>query len=130
MLRVLSAAAGEVRDVARAATTTHRRLRDRLIVVLVATIGLDAVCTVIAYFAERHTPQSDVKSLGSAFFWTSTQLLTVSSSVKNPISFVGRALDILMEMYAITVIAALAGSVGAFFQKRGEELAEAEAAKP
>jgi hypothetical protein len=129
MFRVLGSAAGEVRDVARAATVTHRRLRDRLVAVLVATIGLDLICGVIAYFVERHTPQSDIKSLGSAFFWTSTQLLTVSSNVKNPISFGGRALDIFMEIYAITVIATLAGSVGAFFQKRGEERADEDAAR-
>lgn len=59
---------------------------------------------------------------GSAFFWTSTQLLTVSSSIGNPISFGGRALDIFMEAYAITVIAALAGAFGSFLHKRGLEL--------
>ena len=129
MLDVLIRAAHEVRDIARAATTTHRRLRDRLFVVLVATVGMNVICAVIAFFAERHTPQSDVKSIGSAFFWTSTQLLTVSSSFKNPASVVGRILDIVMEAYAITVIATLAGSVGAFMQKRGEEMADAEAAR-
>jgi len=41
----------------------------------------------------------------SAFFWTSTQLLTVSSQLQNPISTGGRALDIFMEIWAITVIA-------------------------
>jgi hypothetical protein len=46
----------------------------------------------------------------------------VSSSVKNPLSTSGRVLDVAMEFYAITVIATLAGSFGAFFQKRGIEL--------
>jgi hypothetical protein len=55
-------------------------------------------------------------------FWTTTQLLTVSSSMQNPISFPGRVLDVVMEIYAITVIAALAGALGAFLIKRGEEL--------
>jgi hypothetical protein len=71
---------------------------------------------------ERQAAKTEIKSFGSALFWTSTQLLTVSSSIKNPISPGGRVLDVLMELYAITVIAALAGSFGAFFQKRGEEL--------
>ena len=31
-------------------------------------------------------------------------------------------LDVLMEMYAITVIATLAGAMGSFLQKRGEEI--------
>jgi hypothetical protein len=37
----------------------------------------------------------------------------VSSQIKNPISVGGRVLDVFMEIYAITVIAALAGASGA-----------------
>ena len=59
--------------------------------------------------------------MGSALFWSSTQLLTVSSSFVNPITTAGRVLDVLMEIYAITIIATLAGALGAFLQKRGEE---------
>jgi hypothetical protein len=42
--------------------------------------------------------------------------------MKDPISFGGRALDIIMEAYAISVVATLAGATGAFIQKRGLEL--------
>jgi hypothetical protein len=38
-------------------------------------------------------------------------------------------LDVVMEAYAITVVATLAGAIGAFFQKRGEELVNEEADK-
>src|SRR5450759_1900401 len=37
--------------------------------------------------------------------WTTTQLLTVSSQIKDPITVGGRILDVFMETYAITVIA-------------------------
>jgi len=111
----------EFRGILRAETPTHRRYRDHLTVILVATIGVDLVCAVLAYLLERHAPGTDIHSLGSAFFWTTTQLLTVSSQLKDPISFGGRALDIFMEAYAISVIAALAGATGAFIQKRGLE---------
>lgn len=67
---------------------------------------------------------TEIKTLGSALFWTSTQLLTVSSQLKNPISAGGRVLDVLMEAYAITVIAALAGSIGTFLHKRSLEIDE------
>ena len=40
----------------------------------------------------------------------------------NPISTAGRTLDVVMEVYAITVIGSLAGALGAFLVKRGEEL--------
>ncbi len=122
MLGILSSAARELRDVLRAATATHRRLRDHLVTIAVATAGVDLVCAVAAFVLERNSSETEVKTFGSALFWTTTQLLTVSSSVKNPISAGGRVLDVFMEIYAITVIATLAGAMGSFLQKRGEEI--------
>jgi hypothetical protein len=122
LLDVLRRTASEVHDVVRAGTLTHRRLRDRLVAIGLATVGFDAVCAVLAFVFEHHQKQTQIASLGSALFWTTTQLLTVSSSIQNPISVPGRVLDIVMETYAITVIAALAGALGAFLIKRGEEL--------
>jgi hypothetical protein len=126
VLRVLGSAGREVRDVLRAATPTHRRLRDHLVTVVVATVGVDVLCAVAAFLLERHAQQTELKTIASAAFWTTTQLLTVSSSITNPVSFGGRVLDIFMEIYAITVIATLAGAIGSFLQKRGEEI-DAEA---
>ena len=118
----LRTAAREVRDVLTAATTTHRRLRDQLVVVVIATVGVDLVCGATAFLLERDARQTEIKTVGGALFWTSTQLLTVSSQLKNPISPGARVLDVFMEMYAITVIAGLAGAVGSFLQKRGQEI--------
>ena len=120
--RVLSEAGGEVREVLRAGTPTHGRLRDRLAALALATIGFDLACAVLAFLLEHDQKQTQIKTFGSALFWTSTQLLTVSSSVQNPISLAGRVLDVVMEIYAITVIASLAGALGAFLIKRGEEI--------
>jgi hypothetical protein len=122
--RVLRSAAHELYDVARAATATHRRLRDHLVAIVVATLGVDLLCAIAAFLLERHSKQSEIHTFGSAAFWTTTQLLTVSSQIKNPISTGGRVLDVLMEIWAITVIAALAGAFGSFLQKRGEELGD------
>ena len=120
--RVLGGAAGEFGDVLRAATATHRRLRDHLVTIIVATVGIDLFCAIAAFLLERHSQQTEIKSFGGAAFWTTTQLLTVSSSIKNPISAGGRVLDVFMEIYAITVIATLAGAFGSFLQKRGQEI--------
>jgi hypothetical protein len=125
MLAVLARTAREVRDVFRAASPTHRRLRDHLFAVLVATVVVDVVCAVLAFVFEQNAQQTDVQTVGSALFWTTTQLLTVSSSITNPISTGGRLLDVFMEAYAIIVIATLAGALGTFLQKRGREI-EAE----
>jgi hypothetical protein len=104
--RVLRSAAREFGDVLRAATATHRRLQDEL----VATVGVDLLRAIAAFLLEHHSQQTDIKTSGSAAFWTTTPMPTVSSQVKNPISLGGRILDVFMEIYAITVIATLAGS--------------------
>jgi hypothetical protein len=125
---VLGQRAAEVRDVLRGGTPTHARLRDRLVAIAMATTGFDLVCAVLGSVFEHHQTQTQIKSLGSALFWTTTQMLTVSSNIQKPISFPGRVLDVVMEIYAITVIGSLAGALGAFLVKRGEELDAA--AKP
>ena len=120
-LRVLGTAAREFRDVLRASTVTHRRLRDNLVTITITTLGVDLFCAIAAFLLERNSQQTEIKTFGSAAFWTTTQLLTVSSQIKNPISDGGRILDVFMEIYAITVIAGLAAAIGTFLQKRGEE---------
>jgi hypothetical protein len=121
-LGVMGSAARELGDVLRAATPTHRRLRDQFVTIIAATVGVDLLCAVAALLLERHSQQTEVKTFGSAAFWTTTQLLTVSSQIKNPISAGGRILDVFMEIYAITVIATLAAAIGSFLQKRGQEI--------
>jgi hypothetical protein len=111
----------EIGMVLRGATPTHAHLRSRVSFVFVLTVALDAVATVVIWLAERHAPGTEIHTLGDSLFWTSGQLLTVSSQLKNPISTVGRVVDILLEAYAISVVAALAGSFGAFFHRRGLE---------
>lgn len=122
LIEVMASSGREVRDVFRAATATHRRLRDNLLTITVATVGIDLMCAIVAFMLERHSQQTEIKTFGSAAFWTTTQLLTVSSQIKNPISTGGRILDVFMEAYAITVIATLAGAIGSFLQKRGAEI--------
>ena len=122
LVRVLGQAAAEARDVVRAGTPTHGRLRDRLVAIAVVTVGFDMVCAGLAFWFEHHQKQTQIESFGSALFWTTTQMLTVSSNIQNPISFSARVLDVVMEIYAITVIGSLAGALGAFLVKRGEEL--------
>lgn len=121
----------ELRDVARARTLTHRLLRSRLVAAFGFSLGVDLLGTVAIYLAERHAPGTKITSIGDALFFTTTQLLTVSSQLPNPISPLGRVVDVGLEMYGITVVAALAGSFGAFFHRRGREMeAEAQARGP
>ena len=105
----------------RGASLTHQHLRDRVVAILVATIGVDVICTALAYAFEHDAAQTEVRSIGTAAFWATTQLLTVSSQLKNPVTTPGRILDVFMEIWALTVITSLAGALGSFFHRRSRE---------
>jgi hypothetical protein len=111
----------ELLKVARATTPTHEHLRSRLLFVLVATVALDAVASVLILMFERNATGTEITTLGDSVFWTSTQLLTVSSQLPNPISTPARVFDVLLQAYAISVVAVLAGSFSAFFHRRSME---------
>ena len=125
-MRPVVTAVREIAAIARAETETHRHLRERIVAVAALTLVVDLVCAVLVFLFERHAAGSDVKSFGSALFFSSTQLLTVSSSMTNPLTTAGRVLDVAMEAYAITVVASLAGMFGAFFHRRSHERREAD----
>jgi hypothetical protein len=111
----------ELTNVVTGRTKTHLMLRDRLISLAVATLVIDLVLSIAVFVAERRTPASQILDYPDALFWTTAQLLTVSSNMAAPLTGTGRWLDIFMEIWGITVVAGLAGSLGAFFHRRGLE---------
>ena len=94
----------------------HRRLFARIALLVAATIVVDAIGTVAVYFLERHAKGTDVKSFFDAFFFTTVQLLTISSSLKNPVTTGGKILDIGLELWGVLAIAGSAGALASFFQ--------------
>jgi hypothetical protein len=94
----------------------HRRLLARLAIVLAATAVVDVLGTIAFYFLERHAHATDVTTPGDAFFFTTVQLLTVSSQLRNPLTDWGRVVDVGLEIWAVIVVAGSAGAVAAFFQ--------------
>jgi hypothetical protein len=93
----------------------HRRLAGRLLIVAILTAVVDAIGTTLAYAFERNAGQTDIHSLFDAFFFTTVQLLTVSSQIKNPLTVAGRLVDIGLEVWAVIVVAGSAGAVATFF---------------
>jgi hypothetical protein len=94
----------------------HKRLLARLLLILIGTLVVDAVGTLAIYLADRHAKGTDVKTLGDAFFFTTFQLLTVSSSMRNPVSTLARSVNVLLEGWAVLVVAGSAGAFAAFLQ--------------
>jgi Ion channel len=98
----------------------HRLLVFRLTVIFVLTLAVDAVGTTLIYFLERHASLSEVHSVFDAFFFTTVQLLTVSSQLKNPVTTGGRIVDIFLEIWAVLVVAGSAGTFASFIQAGDE----------
>jgi hypothetical protein len=94
----------------------HRRLFARLTLIVIATVALDLIAATAMYLLERNTRGSEIKTFGQAAFFTTVQLLTVSSQIKNPLTPAGRVIDIALELWAVVVVAGSAGAVATFFQ--------------
>jgi hypothetical protein len=106
----------------------HGRLLGRLAVVVVATAIVDAFGTVAIYFAERHADGTEITSLGDALFFTTVQLLTVSSQLRNPFTTTGRVVDVVLEIWAVVVVAGAAGAMADFFHSAGQAESKSSAA--
>ena len=94
----------------------HRRLASRLLLVLILTDVIDGIGTAIVYSFERNAKQTDIHTLFDAFFFTTVQLLTVSSQIRNPLTVAGRVIDVVLEIWAVLVVAGSAGAIASFFQ--------------
>jgi hypothetical protein len=94
----------------------HRRLLARLLLVLFATAVVDVVGSVLIYVTERHAGKTGVHNFGDALFFTTVQLLTVSSQLPNPLTAAGRVVDVMLEIWAVIVVAGSAGAIASFFQ--------------
>jgi hypothetical protein len=93
----------------------HRRLVARVVLTLVLTLAVDAIGSLLTWVFERGVKGGDIHSLGDAVFFATVQLLTVSSAISNPLTAAGRVVDVGLEIWAIFVITAVAGSFSAFF---------------
>lgn len=94
----------------------HRRLLARLILALALTIVVDLVGALLVWLLERHAKGTDIRTFGDALFFATVQVLTVSSSIKNPLTAAGRVVDVALELWAVLVITAVGGSFASFFQ--------------
>ena len=93
----------------------HRRLSARLVLALITTGTVFIAGTLLIWTFETGQKGGQIHGLGDAAFFTSVQLLTVSSSFSNPVTSAGKIIDVLLEGWAIFVVTAVAGSFATFF---------------
>jgi hypothetical protein len=93
----------------------HRRLLARILIAFSLSVVVDLVCAALMWSFESGLKGSDIHGFGDAFFFSTVQILTVSSSLKNPVTNAGQIVDGLLEFWAVFVITAVAGSFASFF---------------
>ena len=94
----------------------HRRLLARIMLVFFLSAAVDLVGGLLMWLLESGKKGSEIHSFGDALFFSTVQILTVSSSLKNPITSGGKVVDVLLEFWAIFVVTAVAGSFASFFR--------------
>ena len=87
----------------------RERFRLRIARLVAVSILVDLLGGVGAYFAEKGAAHA-FGTLWDAWFWTTTQLLTISSQLPNPERPVTKVLDVVLELYAVVVITSLAAT--------------------
>jgi ABC-type multidrug transport system fused ATPase/permease subunit len=93
----------------------HRRLAARLIIAATLTVLVDLVGALIIWNWESGLKGSDIHGFGDAVFFSTVQVLTVSSSMKNPLTAAGKVTDVALELWALAIVTAVAGSFSSFF---------------
>ena len=99
----------------------HRRLAARLVLLVIATGLIDVTGSVAMYLLEHKAKGTEIVTFGQAAFFTTVQLLTISSQLKNPLTPAGRVIDIVLELWGVIAVAGSAGALASFFQTGDSE---------
>jgi ion channel len=99
----------------------HNVLRRRLLEALVLVCIVDAGGTLLMWLFENDVSRSEIHNLWDAFFFSTVQLLTVSSQMPNPVTTGGRIVDIVLELTALCLVSGIAGVFASFFLDLGKQ---------
>ena len=99
----------------------HNVLRRRLLEALVLVAVVDAGGTFLMWLFENDVSRSEIHNIWDAFFFTTVQLLTVSSQMPNPVTTGGRIVDIVLEVTALILVSGIAGVFASFFLDLGKQ---------
>jgi len=93
----------------------HRRLLARVIIAIALSLVADFVGAILMWSYESGLKGSSIHGFGDALFFSTAQIVTVSSSYANPLTNAGQVVDVVLELWAIFVLTAVAGSFASFF---------------
>lgn len=93
----------------------HRRLLARMLLAGGSSLVVLAIGTWLVWLTESGAKGGQIHGIGDAAFFAVVQMLTVSSSMPNPVTTAGKIVDVALELWAIFVVTAIAGSFATFF---------------
>jgi hypothetical protein len=82
---------------------------------------VDVAGTLLMWLFDNDAKRSQIHNLWDAFFFSTVQLLTVSSQMPNPVTTGGRIVDIFLELTALCLVTGIAGAFASFFLHIGDE---------
>lgn len=82
---------------------------------------VDVAGTLLMWLFDDDAKRSQIHNLWDALFFSTVQLLTVSSQMPNPVTTGGRIVDIFLELTALCLVTAVAGAFASFFLHLGGE---------
>ena len=93
----------------------HRRLVARVTIAFCLSAAVDLVGAALMCSFESGLKGSQIHGYGDALFFSTVQILTVSSSLKNPVTHAGQIVDVVLELWAVFVVTVVAGSFASIF---------------
>ncbi|HEX5173950.1 MAG TPA: hypothetical protein VFV91_07385 [Gaiellaceae bacterium] len=93
----------------------HRRLLARIVIAFGLSVVVDLVGAALMWSFESGLKGSEIHGFGDALFFSTVQILTVSSSLKNPVTGAGQIVDVVLEFWSVFVVTVVAGSFASFF---------------
>ena len=83
----------------------------RLTLVSLAILVVDLVAAFAFYLLEHDASGTDVTNYEQSLFWTTSQLTSVSSSLRNPITTGGHVLAVGIDFLAVGVVTVLVATI-------------------
>jgi hypothetical protein len=93
----------------------HLVLRRRVVTGLTLVAVADALGSVLMYVFEHGAEGGAINAFTDALFFSTVQLLTISSQMPNPVTGPGRVVDVGLELFGLFVVTAFAGAFASFF---------------
>ena len=112
--------------------TPHELLMRRLVLLTLITVVNCVVLAYLFYLFERGAGGTEIHTYGDSLFWMASQLTSVSSDIRNPLTTPGRVLAVGVDVIAVGVVTLLIATIvqhshfvtpvrADFFRKKREE---------